>query len=120
MDLPTIEEAQAFLAVVNRGRVAFGLEPVKYLEFDTAKPMHPLRCLSATNLFVPVGCTYVAEVGAEVPPALRERLASVLGTRVIPCGIEIPSVIRNVTDPFDSQVAGLRERLVEAGVVEDR
>ena len=51
--LPTVDEARTFLSVVNRGRKAIGLEPLKFIDFDNASPCSYSNCLSARNLFYP-------------------------------------------------------------------
>lgn len=123
-DLPSVEEAREFLEVINRGREAAGLEPLKYLEFDEARPGLGNSCLSATNLFLhvedygnmsggPVGTTYVV-TSDEVAQAIGAT--DRYGEFEIP-EFEIPEAILKVTDPFDNEAKGLRERLVEAGVV---
>jgi hypothetical protein len=126
--LPTVEQAREFLRLVNVGRVAGGLEPLELLDFDGAEPEAPCGCLSATNLvcalddFASVGTIYFLGLRDS---GRREAFAAAMGA--MGANVEmtsessdywvIPAGILAVTDPFDARVDGLRERLVEAGVV---
>lgn len=119
--LPTIEECQAFLATINRGRVAIGLDPLDVLDFDGAVPDAMFNCLSARNLFaLSEGFTTAVMPGhvENVDP----RLCVVLDG-----GRRLPESIRAITEPFDAcadkpgttqqATAALRSRMVAAGVV---
>lgn len=123
-DLPSIEQCQTFLATINRGRVAIGLEPLDVLDFDGAVPDSVSNCLSARNLF-----TLSEDYESSVMPLYVDnpdpRLCVVLDG-----GDEIPESIKAVTAPFDAcsdgygsddfdreALAALRSRMVEAGVV---
>lgn len=109
--LPSIEQCREFLATINRGRVAIGLDPLEVLDFDGAVCDHPQNCLSARNLFC-VGRKAFVSTG--VVENADPRLCVVLDG-----GRQIPESILAVTRPFDSGVAipALRARMVEAGVV---
>lgn len=128
-DLPTAEECQEFLALINKGRAVYDLEPVVKLDYDRCEPGDPQECLSATYLAVPAGGTAGAYSFENVAQA--DRLADALGTSRYWGGVEIPDGILRVTDPFDllgelypgdeclkEQNDALRARLVEAGVAE--
>jgi hypothetical protein len=121
-DLPTVEEAQRFLELVNVGRKAVGAEPLEKLNFDRAQPNIPTSCLSATNLFcIPevqveesdvysLACVWSDETRTD--PRIAEALHMDGGEE----GYMIPDEIKAVTDPFDRRAPGLKARLVEAGV----
>jgi homogentisate 1,2-dioxygenase len=125
-DLPTIEQCQAFLATINRGRVAIGLDPLDVLDFHGAVPDSNCNCLSARNLFT---------LSADYPDATvmpvhvndaDPRLCVVLDY----CA-GLPESITAVTAEFDACADGfgpgvrtdkdrlraLRTRMVAAGVV---
>src|SRR4051812_37046043 len=108
-ELPSIEECHEFLATINRGRKAIGLEPIETLDFDECEPDDPKRCLSARHLFALGGAiAWAADIEAYgQPQSLVEEFGGE-GRRV-----EIPEAILKVTDPFDDEMPGLRERLVE-------
>lgn len=116
-DLPTVEECREFLRLVNVGRVASGRNALEVLNFDDASPESPIYCLSATNLFVVNGHGRVGGVAANTTPEVVEALGMKRSTRETEPGFFIPAEILKVTDPFDARTPGLRERLVEAGVV---
>lgn len=118
--LPTLAQCQEFFALINIGRQAADLPIREYLDFDSAMPGNPNRCLSATNLFYVTGWivgSNTIDPGREssnvnVPLALNfERDAEYKRAWII------SEMIRRVTDPFDDECPGLRERLVEADVV---
>lgn len=130
--LPSVEECQEFLRVINRGREAIGLRAVDVLAFDACEPGNPLGCLSATHLFKPAGYTTFDQV---IRPELGAESALVttldLPARTAPAGTHgdvsgfaIPPQIKVVTDVFDDGdddedlLAALRDRMVEAGVVD--
>lgn len=121
--LPTIEEAQEFLRVINRGRIAIDLEPLDKLNWADAVPDAPYACLSATNLFshadLSVFSTHVMNGPHDDLSSLHLTLAHAISADVNAHRqeIEIPDEIRVVTDPFDKRVKGLEERLREAGVI---
>ena len=123
--LPSIEQAQEFLRLVNVGRQAMDLEPLEYLDFDGAKPGAPMRCLSATNLFASAGYMVGAEAvrgAVGYDQTVRVEVPRAIGCKKYQSADEnpmwnLPAGIRVVTDPFDEEEPGLRERLVEAGVV---
>jgi hypothetical protein len=132
VSLPTVEQAQEFLALVNKGRTAAGLEPLEKLDFDGAEPMIPTGCLSALNLFRPIGVQGVwkRDLSVEARNAYRaEGPLKAIGCELSPghslpaTGFgavsywSIPDAILAVTNPFDSEEPGLRERLEDAGVV---
>ncbi len=117
--LPTIKQAREARRLINRGRKAMGLPALRYLDFDNAESGSPYNCLSARNVF--------AEAGYEVRPTFVRPLSlmhrtskqarpSVLSAMGMPEG-NISDAILAVTEAFDAEVEGLRERLVEAGVV---
>ncbi len=119
MNLPTIEECQAFLAKINEGRALIDLEPLEYLDFDGAEPGNPFCCLSATNLFAHAGFKVMHDCAMERGEA-DDRLRGILHN-----GEDLPQEIIAVTDPFDAcaddfwgeNLTALRARMVEAGVV---
>lgn len=129
MDLPSIEECVAFKAAIDTGREHAGLPPIRYLDFDGAKPGSDSNCLSARNLFWSAGyvvdATFVAARHCDFEPG-ESNDPGTLG--ILPeavAGIRaLPDVILRVTDPFDfsrdaeENKSALRARLVEAGVVE--
>lgn len=121
IDLPTIEQAQEFLRLVNVGRAAVGLDPIDTLDFDGAEPGHTVNCLSARNLFAPVAGEHAMfSVGMTAVRGVPSEVVDALGMEEAWPGAEhfdIPDAILAVTDPFDEETPGLRERLVEAGVV---
>lgn len=123
MDLPSVEECRTFLDTINRGREAIGLDPLTKLDFDAAQPSDGDNCLSARNLFahadLDVGFTALWPRDDVISP-MHEGLARTIGAKVNRADgcIPIPSTIKVVTDSFDSCDEGLRERLVEAGVVD--
>lgn len=125
-DLPTVEECQAFLAAINKGRAVYGLKPTK-IDYEACDPGNPEACLSATTLAVPAG----GKTGALFFEGVsqRDELARALGTRVFPMGVRIPEVVLRITEPYDSLAEmyeydpefkalneALHARLVEAGV----
>lgn len=130
MELPTIEQAQEFLRVINVGREAIDLEPLEKLEFARCEPAAPFTCLSATNLFADADL-FTGEFHAMSPlygeATLSHNALAVaraygkpieqLGYPHNRLGFEIPEAIRVVTDPFDTEVDGLEDRLREAGVI---
>lgn len=120
-DLPTVEEAREFLRVINAGRVAIGAEPLAKLDFDGAEPNEGHACLSATNLFSLIGEHAGSQTVENLPPQLAQAIGAerYAGATAGDSEFVIPDEIRVVTDPFDMKVEGLRERLVEAGVVEE-
>jgi hypothetical protein len=120
IDLPTIEECQEFLKVINRGRVAIDLEPLEYLDFDNAEPSSSCRCLSATNLFYHAGYRVYSNSISPLSPNSDSRVC------VVTDGYFLPEKILSVTDCFDDcadmfflkeNLALLRHRMVAAGVV---
>lgn len=127
MDLPTVEECRTFLEVVNRGRVAGGLEPLEYLDFDDARPNQPNNCLSARNLFYPLGImvfTFDVHLMNEERVETFNRVTEAIGVPEYDVATKsdmahLPPEIKVVTDAFDNYSEGLHDRLVEAGVVED-
>jgi hypothetical protein len=113
--LPTLDECRQFLETINAGRVAAGLEPVEKLEYDECHPGSADSCLSAYHLFSAqpkshaigsstVLCSPVTE--PELAAGVRQRDGA------------IPDAILKVTLAFDRETPGLRDRLVEAGVVD--
>jgi hypothetical protein len=123
-ELPTIEECQAFLKTVNVVLAAFGLPALDKLDFDNAEPMEPTNCLSARNLIKPISPEGKAgSTEFEVSPEIGKQLAEGIGTWIVDDSnddyhlVDIPDAILRVTDPFDQKIPGLRERLVEAGIV---
>lgn len=122
MDLPSVEECRTFLDTINRGREAIGLDALTKLDFDDAKPSEGTNCLSARNLFahadLDVGFTALWPRDAISPT--HEGLARAIGVEVNHADdcIPIPDTIKVVTDSFDFCDEGLRERLVDAGVVD--
>ncbi len=127
--LPSVEECQEFLRVINRGREAVGLARIDVLHFDECEPTNPRNCLSAAHLFKPAGyTTFVSVIRPELtadgelvtalnlPAATEKHDPSV-------SGFAIPHEIKVVTDVFDAGeddenlLARLRDRMVEAGVV---
>lgn len=112
IDLPSIEECRGFLEAINAERVTGGLEPLKTLDFDGAKPRSVSNCLSARNCYAPLG--YV--VGAGTAYDWRHGF-TFGGDR------SIPAAIMRVTDVFDAAsddptlLMALRGRLVKAGCV---
>lgn len=128
--LPTVEECREFKRLVNAGRVAGGLEPLEFLEFDEASPGEAASCLSATNLFCATSpdAKVWSELVENVEQPVLEAIGSEWGEGLGRAGFygkgwRIPSGILKVTDPFDAlayrpaMAPALRERLVEAGVV---
>ncbi len=122
-DLPSIEECQTFLATINRGRVAIGLDPLDVLDFDGATPDDASNCLSALNLFS-LSPGYFSPVMPSHVENADPRLCVVLDG-----GRRLPESITAVTGPFDAcsytgepgtsrqALAALRKVMVEAGVV---
>lgn len=118
--IPTIEQCKQFKRLVDKGRAATGQEPIEFLEFDKCKPDCSDNCLSANNLFHDAGYSVgntefssgnTNEGHDELPKALEAEGGLYF------CDYIIPEAIKVVTDPFDKNEPGLRERLVEAGVV---
>jgi hypothetical protein len=129
--MPTIEECKEFKRLVDVGRAAAGLEPIEFLAFNAAIPCSNTNCLSATNLFSParmsVGSLTVRAVKKELeafrtPPFVsssQQALVDAIGATDKRTGEwYLPEAIRRVTDPFDSMLDDLRERLIEAEVVD--
>lgn len=126
IDLPTIEQCQTFLATINRGRVAIGLEPLDVLDFDGAVPDSTFNCLSARNLFA-LSPDYPDTI---VKPSYVHDADPRLSV-VLDGGEGLPESITAVTAPFDAcsdgfgpgvrpneaDLAALRARMVETGVV---
>lgn len=120
-NLPTIEQVQEFLALINKGRAAMDAKPLEFLDFDKADPDDINNCLSARNLLHEAGFTVgTSTITAEavnanlaVPAAIGAAKASWTRHQYV-----LPAAILAVTDPFDDESSGLRERLVEAGVVQ--
>lgn len=122
--LPSVEECQTFLATINKGREAIGLDTLEALDFDKAQPDSLSNCLSARNLFAEagyrVGMDYVEPDRADCDPLALTALGMDLKRRSV-----IPEAILAVTRYFDACGTGhegaelptLRERMVEAGVV---
>lgn len=124
--LPTVAQAQEALALINTGREAIGLDPVARFDFDGSTPGSTSNCLSARHLFDLAGITVTGvalQPGARHDPAQTQALFNAIGARTsvyigaVGRATRIPMAIRVLTDPFDDEVDGLRERLVEAGVV---
>jgi hypothetical protein len=124
--LPTIEEAQEFLRLINIGRQAIGLEEIDKLEFDESIPGSMDNCLSARHLIYPAGGVVgpdCASLRGDANASTFRRVLNAFGMKPRESNdhlyfpIPLPDAILKVTDPFDSRVPGLRERLVEAGVV---
>ncbi len=117
--LPTIKQAREARRLINRGRKAMGLPALRYLDFDNAQPGNAYNCLSARNVFVEAGYevmpTFVRTCTFRPAMPARSSVLSAMGMPV-PEG-DIPDAIIAVTKAFDAEVEGLRERLVEAGVV---
>lgn len=123
LELPTVEECQAFHAKVNEGRVAFGLEPLDKLDFLRATPNDGSNCLSARNLFlVDDPQAYVWSDHVNLPDRRTDALSAIDWT-VYGDGVLIPEEILRVTNYFDRCTSGderhvaLRDRLREAGVI---
>jgi len=135
--LPTVEQCRAFMAKINVGRRAFGLESLERLDYDACTPSDPQGCLSHHHLMEQIsndGETtnyyFHFEEGEQVE---AQRLATAFGVEAgasvkdsctceeclhnRPLSVPIPEEIRMVTDPFDRCAQGLRERLVEAELV---
>ena len=120
-NLPSVEECQTFLATINKGREAIGLDALEKLDFDNAKPDSLSNCLSARNLFAAAGydvlTTYVTPSRDR---ASDPHVFAAIGVSEPPM---IPNEIRVVTDYFDAckykdaSLPELRARMVEAGVV---
>lgn len=121
MSLPSVEECRTFLDTINRGREAIDLPVLTKLDFDNAEPSNGGNCLSARNLFAHAGlCVGWEHAWSEddvVLPA-HVAIAQALGTKVRDAAVPLPYALKAVTDPFDRDEAGLRERMVEAGVVD--
>lgn len=119
--LPTIEQCHEFMAAINAGRQAFGLEPIDKLDFDACEPLNGRRCVSAhhlINLVTDEGSTGFSTFNMDDEDQAR-TLANALGTETDYFDeVLIPRSIKHVTDPFDYREYGLRERLVEAGLVD--
>lgn len=132
--LPTIEQAQAALALMNKGREAIGMQPVEYLDFDAAVPNTSGYCLSAKTVFGPAGFSVLTDTVIASRPQVQYGIVEAMGLTQPPDAEDdereyrIPETILAVTDPFDrlscrdgddyqSARSALRERLVEAGVV---
>lgn len=135
---PTVEECHAFLAKVNEGRAAFGLEPLTEVPLAASEPGQSCGCLSYRALIEPirdtippregwkggaVGClAFTApngEAGAKLAAALGVDQDPMMGSAFV----KIPDEILAVTDPFDALVElsdveaeAFRERLIEAGI----
>lgn len=126
-ELPTAEQCVTFHRVINEGRVAVGLEPLRYLEFDEAVLADPHCCLSATNLFAEAGYDVLAGSILARHTRARKEVMTIAPEEILPVQI------LKVTDYFDSvadehsehltsfecsqRLTRLRERMVEAGVV---
>jgi hypothetical protein len=116
--LPTVEQCRTFLDIVNKGRKACGLERLDKLDYDGANPGSTANCLSARNLFIPTGAHDVGATAICLRKTSRLIEALHLAQDHLSNGYyRIPDEILVVTDAFDYEVVGLRERLVEAGVV---
>lgn len=128
-ELPSVEQCQSFMAKLNEGRVALGLEPIEKLDYDACRPHDPHRCLSATHLFVrDTGSGYVAAFAAQASDSREAAALETAGFEPSPSEgtdwFDIPREITAVTSPFDSltwqENADMREpfkaRLVEAGI----
>ncbi len=113
--LPTIEQAREAHRLINLGREAIGMPTLRYLDFDGAEPMNCFNCLSARNLFREAGYAVASRrlLCHSIQHAPRPEALITMGMT----DERIPDAIFAVTDAFDEQVPGLRERLVEAGVV---
>lgn len=126
--LPSVEQAREALALINVGRKAIGLSPVAKFDLDdpTLTPNQGDSCLSAKHLFayldLYVGPNYLEAYGDRTSFTERQHeLFEAIGAKIAEAGdggltATIPDAIRAVTDPFDREVKGLRERLREAGV----
>lgn len=119
--LPTIAECVEFLRRINAGRAAVDLEPLELLDFDGAQPGSTVNCLAACNLFYEAGYTmggvFVLPT-MRFEPRRREVMKAVGAPEIEADGTaSLPAAILVVTHPFDFELPGLRERMVEAGVV---
>jgi hypothetical protein len=93
------------------------------LDFDNADGGSTSNCLSARNLIIPISeeglvDSWSFDLG-DVDVESKRLLAEAIGTPYEDDDdyIDIPDSIRQVTELFDWEVEGLRERMVEAGVV---
>lgn len=118
--LPTIEQCQTFLERVNAERANVDLPQLETVEFDSCIPNDGGYCLSATNLYASagwcVGASYLWTM-SNSDNRLKETHES--GPYA---SLRIPHEIKVVTDFFDNcdedELELLRERMVDAGVVE--
>lgn len=124
--LPSIEQCREFLATINRGRVAIGIDPLDVLDFDGAVPDSTFNCLSARNLFALSPDYPDTIVKSSYVHDTDPRLCVVLDG-----GEGLPESVTAVTAPFDAcsdgfgpgvrtnkeDLAALRRVMVEAGVV---
>lgn len=131
-ELPSVEEVLEFRDVINRGRVAMGLEPLEQFNYDACRPGSTTDCLSAAHLFQPagyvVGSTTIYPEYSGKPDNAHAEIIDAIGAEAFTDKSNqyvIPEAIRRVTDPFDASDeedtelwVALRRRMVEAGVVE--
>lgn len=117
-DLPTVEECQTFLKVINEGRALIDLPPLDVLDFDGSWPESALNCLSARSLFLHAGyATRCDTIDPRSGYGQDRRVLAILDFS------KIPAEILTVTDAFDAVACDsdgaqtLRARMVEAGVV---
>lgn len=121
--LPSVEECRTFLDTINRGRAVVSLPELAKLEFDACEPSDGENCLSAHHLFAHAGLNvghHHAWPNDDVISEEHEDLAHAIGAAINEGQqtLTIPRAIKAVTDPFDSCHEGLRERMIEAGVVD--
>lgn len=128
-ELPTVDECREFLALINKGREALGLERLEKIPvdvYDGCDPNNGDYCLSATTLFGKAGFfvayeTLDVKYGNRRPHRRPQENALIealdLKWPSYSDGYIIPAAIKRVTDPFDERLNGLRERLIEAEVI---
>ena len=126
--LPTVQEANDFLRVVNDARAAFDMVPLKHVEFDLAEPGSPCGCLSYLALIEPIGGRVLSDsfrLESSNDARMMRAALNVAANKDL-WSVTIPPEIRAVTDRFDrlaeedaAQFTSdqLRARLVEANVV---
>jgi hypothetical protein len=104
MSMLTADDARAFLAKINEGRKAFGLEPFEKLPwslYENARPGDSTGCLSYQALMKDVGGSVGGSMMSLHDEDTATTLAQAWDRELVNNGVEIPETVLTMTRRFD-------------------